>query len=32
MMQEGGQHLEAGEGTETDLPPDPSEEAALSMP
>ena len=32
MMQEGGQHLEAGEGTETDPPPDRSEEAALSMP
>ena len=25
MMQEGGQHLEAGEGKETDSPPDPSE-------
>ena len=32
MMQEGRQHLEAGEGKETDSPAEPSEEATLSMP
>ena len=32
MMQEGRQRLEAGEGKETESPPEPSGEAALSTP